>query len=299
MNARELKALISLLDDSDREVFGNVREKLVSLGPEVIPELESVWEGTFNTELQQRIEEIIHHIQLGEITLLFNEWIDQGAKDLLRGIILVARYQYPDLEEDKIHQFVGRLKKDIWMEINHSQTALEQCKVFNHVFYGIHQFAANTTNYQAPENNYINKLIESKKGNAVTLAALYIVVAQSLELPVYGVNLPEHFILCWLDKSEITRLLLGKTHTPVLFYMNPLNRGAVFSRREIDAFLMQSKIEPQDNYYTPAPNHTLIIRMFNNLISYYSREGRPEKAAELSALKENILSRIEGIENAE
>ena len=293
MNARELKALISLLDDSDREVFGNVREKLVSLGPDVIPELESVWEGTFNTDLQHRIEEIIHNIQFGEISLQFNHWVDQGAKDLLRGIILLARYQYPDLEEDKIHQFVGRLKKDIWMEINHSQTALEQCKVFNHVFYGIHQFSANTSHYQAPENNYINKLIESKKGNAVTLAALYIIVAQSLELPVHGVNLPEHFILCWLDHSEITRVLLGKTQTPVLFYMNPLNRGAVFSRREIDAFLMQSKIEPRDNYYTPTPNHTLIIRMFNNLIAYYTREGRTEKAGELSTLKDNIISRIE------
>lgn len=290
MKAAELRALISLLDDSDAEIFRNVREKLVSIGPSVIPDLESVWERTFDTTLQQRIEDIIHRIQIDDTTDKLVNWIHRGAENLLEGIILVARCQYPDIEEDKIYQFMDRLKKDIWMEINHSQTALEKCRVFNQVFYNIYGFMANTGNYQAPENNYINKVIESKKGNAVSLAAIYAIIAQELKLPVFGVNLPEHFILCWVDDSEIGRLLSGGKGPNVLFYINPLNRGAIFSRREIDQFLIRGGIKPHVSYYEPAPNYAIIIRMLTNIIAHYQNEGRQEKAEELLALKSILLS---------
>lgn len=293
MKATELRALISLLDDTDPEIFNNIRERLVTLGLQVVPDLESVWERTFNTELQQRIEDIIHRIQLEDTRNNLINWIHRGAENLLEGIILVSKCQYPDIEDVKIQQFMDRLKKDIWMEINHSQTALEKCRVFNQVFYNIYGFTANTANYQAPENNYINKVIESKKGNAVSLAAIYAIIAQELKLPVFGVNLPEHFILCWIDDSEIGRLLSGGKGPNVLFYINPLNRGAIFSRREIDQFLIRGGLRPHVSYYEPAPNHAIVIRMFTNIISHYKKEGRSEKAEELDQLKNLLIEEIE------
>lgn len=293
MKASELKALISLLDDSDNEIYLNVRDKLVSIGTKVIPDLESVWERTFNVELQQRIESIIHKIQMDDTEAKLINWIHRGAEDLLEGIILVAKCQYPDLEEEKIVQFMDRLKKDIWMEINHSQTALEKCRVFNQVFYNIYGFTANTGNYQAPENNYINKIIDTKKGNAVSLAAIYAIIAQELKLPVFGVNLPEHFVLCWIDDSEIGKLLSTGKGPNILFYINPLNRGAIFSRREIDQFLLRGGIRPHTTYYEPTPNHSIVIRMFTNIISFYKNEGRSDKAEELAELKSKLIEEID------
>ena len=48
MNQREIKALISLLDDEDHEVSQHVEGKILSLGGNVIPFLESEWEESFN-----------------------------------------------------------------------------------------------------------------------------------------------------------------------------------------------------------------------------------------------------------
>lgn len=293
MKTSELNALISLLDDTDERILENVRAKLLSLGPKIIPALESVWEKSFHIDLQYKIEDIIHRIQLADSSQKLSQWVRDGAENLLEGIILVAKCQYPDLEEDKIHQFMERLKKDIWMEINHSQTALEKCRVINQVFFNIYGFSANTAHYQAPENNYINKVIESKKGNAVSLAAIYAIIAQELELPVYGVNLPEHFILCWVDDSEIGRMMSSNKGPNIFFYINPLNKGAIFSRREIDQFLIRSGIKPQAMYYEPTPNFSIIIRMLTNIISYYQKEGRQEKAEELSDLRNQLREEIE------
>ena len=58
-----LKALISLLDDSDEEVVAHVTEQLMSYGNEIIPRLEHAWEDLRDLQLQERIENIIHKIQ--------------------------------------------------------------------------------------------------------------------------------------------------------------------------------------------------------------------------------------------
>ena len=64
MTDKELNALVSLLDDGDQEIKEHVRDKILSLGNQIIPFLENKWEGSFNPELQKEIEEIVHDMQL-------------------------------------------------------------------------------------------------------------------------------------------------------------------------------------------------------------------------------------------
>ena len=56
MSNNELRALISLLDDPDDNIFGEIRGKLISFGDDIIPDLESAWESSFDHLLQNRIE---------------------------------------------------------------------------------------------------------------------------------------------------------------------------------------------------------------------------------------------------
>ena len=97
LNDSELDALISLLEDPDEEIFSTIRNKLLSLGHDVIPALEHKWENTFNNTLQTRIEDIIQSIQFREVEASLRLWADTGGTDLLSGTLLISKYQYPDL----------------------------------------------------------------------------------------------------------------------------------------------------------------------------------------------------------
>ena len=55
-NSKEIAALISLLDDPDQIVFEKISAKVLSLGPAIIPNLESQWEQSLDSFLQERIE---------------------------------------------------------------------------------------------------------------------------------------------------------------------------------------------------------------------------------------------------
>lgn len=83
INDNEVKALISLLDDSDKEVYFHIEEKLVSLGRVVIPFLEDAWSHAFDAVLQQRIEAIVHKIQFENLLEDLKLWIHTNDDNLL------------------------------------------------------------------------------------------------------------------------------------------------------------------------------------------------------------------------
>lgn len=291
LNEKEFLALVSLLDDSDQYVYQHVRNRLLSIGEKAIPMLEEAWESSFNHILQQRIEELIYKIQFNSLCSKLNDWKQLKEKDLLEGCLLIARYQYPDMNDEPVRKIADKIKKDVWVKINSGQTALEKTKIINHVLFDIYNFTSNKVNFHAPPNNYINQVFETKKGNPLTLSIVYLIIAQSLGIPIYGVNLPEHFILAYTDAENMANenKEIAPQNQQVLFYINPFSKGSIFSKREIDSYLQQLGLEKKTQFYSPCTTTDILIRMLNNLMFSYKKMGYDYKVDELMKLKE-ILS---------
>lgn len=273
MIQRELKALISLLDDPDDNIYLEIKNKIISYGDDVIPHLENAWETSFNQLLQQRIENIIHFLQFSSIKNSLELWNKTPNKKLLEGAIIVAKYQYPDLNVVQINEYIDKLTQEVWLELADNLTALEKIKVVNKIIFELHDFNGNTKNINSPQNSYINNVIETKRGNPITLGVIYLSVCQKLNIPVYGVNVPAHFILAYAEKKD-----------DVLFYLNLFNKGTVFFKKDIDKFLEQLKTEPKKEYYIPCNNKTIITRLIQHLVYTYDNMGYLDKKEELSEL---------------
>lgn len=294
MNTKEIDALINLIDDPDEEIYLRVRERIVSYGEGVIPQLENIWElNSFGVEFQQRIEDIIHIIQFDSVYNSLGRWARDGGKNLFEGAMLIARYQYPDLDETEAKRELQKIRQDVWLEINDELTALEKIKVFNHIIFDVHGFRGNKKNFHAAQNSYINTVLESKKGNPLSLSILYIVIAESLDIPIYGVNLPNHFLLAYIDKYNIMKLIDGSFDpndetNDVLFYVNAFSKGTIVHKSEITSYLEQLKLDKKTEFYMPCDNITILIRLLNNLIYSYDRLGYPEKVQELKKLHQSV-----------
>jgi len=278
-NDKEIDALIRLLDDRDDEVYRHVEEKLMSYGNEVIDYLENAWEKSFDALLQERIENLVHKIQFHNVKRELELWYMGGAFDLLQGLITINKYQYPDLDEQKIVNEIEMIKRDIWLQLIYDMSAVEKVKLINHVLYTHYRFSGNTTNHQDPQNSYIGQVLETKKGNQILLASIYSIIAQKLDIPIYGVNLPQHFILAYLDEERESVI-----DNDVLFYINAFNKGYIFGKNDVDTFLKQLKIDPDARFYEPCSNTDIIKRVLRNLVSAYEKAGTIEKAAEIEEL---------------
>ena len=278
-NNKEIDALIRLLDDRDEEVYRHVESKLMSYGNEVIDYLETAWETSFDAILQERIENLVHKIQFRNVKRELELWYIGGSFDLLQGLITINKYQYPDLDELKIINQIEMIKRDIWLQLIYEMSAVEKVKLINHVLYTNYRFSGNTTNHQDPQNSYISQVLESKKGNQILLASVYAIIAQKLDIPIYGVNLPQHFILAYLDEERESVIA-----NDVLFYINAFNKGYIFGRHDVDSFLKQLKIDPDPRFYEPCSNTDIVKRVLRNLVSAYEKAGATEKSAEIEEL---------------
>lgn len=275
MDDKELKALVSLLDDPDKEVIAHVEQKIISLGNDIIPYLETEWENNFNPEVQKRIEDLIHALQYEVLKNKLGIWKDNGAEDLLEGVWLLATYQYPDLEYSKIKKELEQIYYEAWLEFKPEAHPFDQIKILNSVIFSKLKFGANTKNFHAPGNSMINVVLESKKGNPISLCVIYLLVAQKLKLPVYGVNLPNLFICTYKSKE-------------VQFYINAFNRGLIFSRADIDNYISHLHIKPLEIFYEPCSNVDIIKRMLRNLVISFEKLGEPHKVDEIKQLLEVV-----------
>jgi regulator of sirC expression with transglutaminase-like and TPR domain len=279
-NIAEIDALVKLLDDPDEEVYQHVQERLLMYGNEVISYLEIAWEQSLDTLLQERIENLVHTIQFNTVKEDLNLWYQSGAFDLLQGALIINRYQYPDLEEQEIINGIEEIKREIWLGLHQEMSSIEKIKLINYVFYHQYGFSGNTKNHHDPQNSYLNQVLSSRKGNQVSLAIIYATLAQKLDIPVYGINLPQHFILGYIDDNAIE-----KEHG-VLFYINAFNKGAIFGKHDVDQFLRQLNLEPKPGFYSPCSNTEIIRRVIRNLISAYEDQGAADKVEELKQLQE-------------
>jgi regulator of sirC expression with transglutaminase-like and TPR domain len=284
-NSKEISALVKLLDDPDQEIYQHVEERLLAYGNEVIDYLENAWEHSLDSLLQQRIENIVHKIQFTNVKEDLNLWYQSGAFDLLQGALVINRYQYPDLNEEKVILQIEEIKREIWLGLQYEMSSIEKIKLINHVFYNVYGFSGNTKNHHDPQNSYINQVLESKKGNQISLAIIYSTLAQKLDIPVYGVNLPQHFILGYIDESKREEQEFG-----VLFYINAFNKGAIFGKHDVDQFLRQLNLDPLPGFYAPCSNVEIIRRVIRNLISAYENLGSKDKVEELKELQDILIN---------
>ena len=289
----EVNALITLIEDPDEAIYTQVRTELKNYGESIIPQLEQYWElQDFGQLFQSRLEELISSIQYDGVYNRLKAWKNSEDKDLLEGALIINRYQYPSYDEDEPKRAVSKIRQDIWLELNDNLTAFEEVKVINHMLFTHHGFHGNRDNYHQPQNSFLTDMLASKSGNPLSLALLYAHLAHSLNLPIYGVNLPSHFILCYLDHTvEDIELGLTKDDADVLFYINPFNGGTILQKEEIDDFLDKQNLPKDDRFYRPCSNMEMISRMLNNLIHSYITSNNDEKVRELRTMQSLLLEK--------
>ncbi len=278
----ELNALISLLEDDDPEIYKNISAKIISYGQEVIPILENAWIDQFNPDIHAKISDIIHVIQFTSFKQKLQEWIEDPFVSLLEGYLLVCQYQYPDINRIEVLGKLDKVKKKIWLELNNNFTPLENINVFNQVFYSILRFNGSYNRKSNTQDYYLNSILESKRGNSISLGLLYLILAQQVELPVYGVCLYRHFILAYQKNHVFDYNEDNQEDT--LFYMNPMNKGVSFYKKEIREYLKSMQVEENPIYFNPASPKALIYELLSYLRHHHKARKDFQREEELNEL---------------
>jgi regulator of sirC expression with transglutaminase-like and TPR domain len=245
----------------------------------------------------ERVRGLIKKLKFDKNIQYFSIWKQTGAEDLLGAVIEIARIRFPDIERQEIENAIDKIKLDAWLEMHYDLTSYEKVRILNHIFYNVHKFQGDSEDYHNADNSFINKVLKRHRGNPISLAIIYSIVAQKLNIPIYGVNLPQHFVLGYKagDDLEIIKAYNDSSEldqspgSEILFYINPFSQGLVLSHQSIYEFLKQINVEPRDEYFNVCSNVEIIQRILRNLIYTYEKE----KNDEMLYVLQNIMQILE------
>lgn len=288
MQTNEISALLRLIDDPDDEVFDTVASKILNYGRDIIPNLEQLWEVTADEAIQERIEQLIHRVHFQDLQRDFLEWSDSKQPELLRGAILVARYQFPDLNVPALLTQFDQIRRNIWLELNNYLTPLEQVNVFSSILYNYYKLKGHELTEREPKHFFINQVLESKQGNTYTIGIVFLSLCELLDIPIFAVDVPRQFIFAYIDTLHNFFSTDPEGIQQIQFYIDPVN-GMVYTQKDVDAYLRKINAHDRELYSTPLLAKRIIFKMLEELSLCYRYKREEEKADEIQELMRLLI----------
>lgn len=285
---KEISALLRLIDDPDDEVFDTVADKLLHYGREIIPNLEQLWEVTIDESVQERIEQLIHRVHFQDLQQEFYDWSHSRQPELLRGAILVAKYQFPELNIPTILSQFDKIRRNIWLELNNYLTPLEQVNVFNSILYNYYKLQGHELTEREPKYFFINQVLESKQGNSYSIGILYLALCELLDIPIFAVDLPRQFVFAYIDTLHNFFSPDDEGVQQIQFYIDPTN-GMVYTQKDVNAYLRKINASDKDQYFVPLLARRVIYKMLEELSLCYRYRREEQKAEEIQQLMRIIV----------
>lgn len=285
---KEIKALLQLIDDPDTEVFETVAEKLLHYGPQIIPNLEKLWEVTADETTQERIEMLIHRVHFQDLQKEFYDWSRAKKPELLRGAILIAKYQFPEMNVPSVLTQFDQIRRNIWLELNNYLTPLEQVNIFNSILFNYYKLQGHELTERDPKYFFINQVLESKQGNSYSIGIVYLALCELLDIPIFAVELPRQFVFAYIDTLHHFYSLEDAPVQQIQFYVDPLN-GMVYTQQDVNTYLKKINANDREHYFKPLDAKRVVIKMLEELVLCYRYKREDDKANEIQELM-NIIA---------
>ena len=173
----------------------------------------------------------------------------------------LSRIEFPNLDPQPFMDILDSYAAEIDARMRMEFDAVERLQVLHEFFFREQGFAGNESDYYNPRNSCINEVIASRQGIPISLAVVYLSVAERLEMPMAGVSLPGHFIVRY-DEDDF--------HT----FIDVYNSGQLLE--EDECFSLARQMTGMDHGPSPGilkavSNRQIMVRMLNNMRSIYLR----------------------------
>jgi regulator of sirC expression with transglutaminase-like and TPR domain len=179
---------------------------------------------------------------------------------LTEAAVAVAQDEHPGLDPQSVLSEIDELAERLKRRLPADAMPLQRLRLLNHYFFNELGFAGNVNDYYDPGNSYLHVVLLTRRGIPITLALLYLELAQQVGLHARGVSFPGHFLV---------KLKLAQGEVVI----DPFS-GRSLSKEELDERLLPYRREqgltgdfevPLGLFLQPATAREILARLLRNL----------------------------------
>ncbi len=274
LSIEEMRSLASLLDDSDPKNLDLVSRQILEIGEPILPYLEEL-DAHLGPEVSTRAKNLSRRVRFERLRQEFVRLAASPNPDLEQGSWLVCRFGTPGFSPTPYTQWLDHVAAKIREDRPPTPDAAFQ--KLNWLLFHHMGFAGNREDYYNPDNSYLHRVIETRRGIPLSLSVLYLLIARRLSLPVFGAGLPGRF-------------MLGLRGAFGLRLLDVFGGGRLLDAGEAQRLLLRNGYELKASHLEPATSRDMLLRMLRNLISIHQKTGDEAVADMLSSLAEIFLT---------
>jgi regulator of sirC expression with transglutaminase-like and TPR domain len=266
---KQREALISLLADDDPAIYEMVRAKLLAYGETAVLWLRP---HTLSNDpvLRRRAVGLLNHLLRQGADQRFLAFCQRAGEDLdlEEAAGLLARTCYPDTNIEAYQAVFDTWAGELRERLNLAAEPETILGTINRYLFLELGFKGDPEYTVRPDSSYLNRVVDRRTGNPISLCAIYLFVTRRLRLPVTGIGLPGHFICRYQSsRKEI--------------YIDAFQQGRFLTKADCVKYLLQHYQGLQDGSLAAVTRRRMLLRMCANLHQTYSHLEQPEPAARL------------------
>lgn len=276
----KLTHLLKLLDDDSPEIQKIIFKELHANALELILR-KSAYKNNLQRKNQENLDNLLKNYHLGLVLAAFEELIGATLEDidLEKANFVISYWSDSKIDCLELKNKLDEMSRSIMEIIPNTGHPLAFLDHISHHLFREFRIRGNTTDYYNPNNSYLHKLLETKKGIPITIGILYILISKRLGLPVYGVSMPGHFILKFYDEEDEV-------------FFDPFYEGKIYSRQMCYDFLRRANMKNSEEILNGCSNYEIVVRVLKNLhLVYSSYEHEPERLKQIESFLEIFESR--------
>ncbi len=269
--SRELFALYSLLDDPQASVQKAVRDRIAVIGEDCIAGLRELTEMHGNLH-REAVEELINELRMKAVMRrLIGYAVDASAVDLEEGALAISKYGYPEVALDSYRHRLDDMAADIRILAGARAAPLDTFMKMRSYLFSDLGFLGNREDYYNPNNSFLTKVIDYRKGIPITLSVLMLLLGKRLGLILNGIGMPMHFLVQYDDGSR-------------MFFVDAFNSGIIITRDQCRLMLSSSGIKLKPEMLSPVSPRDILERMWRNLYLAYQQQGDEIETARVAEI---------------
>jgi regulator of sirC expression with transglutaminase-like and TPR domain len=225
-------------------------------------------------DLKTRYAKILKDLHFDLVYHAFNQQFSSRLEDLdlEKSVLLLAYWNNPQINIIQLRNTLDDWASDIKSKLSLNKTPLDKIGVLNNYLFHQQGLIGNSSDYYHPDNSFLDRILKTKSGIPISLSVIYLLIAWRLELPVYGIPLPAHFIVKYDD---------GENE----YFIDPFYGGEQYSRSECINYIESHENLSPERILKGCSHFEIFVRMLRNLqLVYSSYLDKPEKERQVSSL---------------
>ena len=264
LTAAEKTALTSLLDDPSPAVRQALLAHFERDSRRAGEFLQGISAGP-NRLAAEAARTYLRELKLSDPVSDFRDFIASLSYELESGMLLLSRTYHPALDVVAVRARLDALAARFLKLRPLGRGLRAQCLLLNQVLFAEFGLRGNHEHYTDPLNSFIDQVLERRTGLPLSLAIVYLLVAQRGGLELEPVGAPGHF-------------LVGAYEPEGPFFVDAFQGGQILEAEEVFARLRAMNHTPQLGDLAPTPIREVLTRCCRNLANHFTAAQDHDRA---------------------